>query len=101
MGARPRKLESDLPKRHKSWVVDYLHTLGHRESNMKQYVGPASADSAAPQLRQSPFASKSLLGMFLWCDPCLHHKIRNIAFWADHRIFLRSPYRLCPLGLVA
>jgi hypothetical protein len=25
---------------------------------MRQYVGPASADSAVPQLRQSPFASE-------------------------------------------
>jgi hypothetical protein len=29
----------------------------HRESSMKQYVKPASADSTALQLRQSPFAS--------------------------------------------
>ena len=57
MGAGPRKLESDLPKRHKSMVVDCLCTLVHRESSMKQYVRPASADSVAPQLRQSPFAS--------------------------------------------
>jgi hypothetical protein len=60
MGAGPRKLESYLPKRQKPKVVDCLHTLVHRESSMKQYVEvePASADSAAPQLRQSPFASK-------------------------------------------
>jgi hypothetical protein len=57
MGAGPRKLESDLPKRQKLKVVDCLRTLVHRESSMKQYVRPASADSAAPQLRQSPFAS--------------------------------------------
>jgi hypothetical protein len=57
MGAGPRKLECDLPKRQKPKVVDCLRTLVHRESSMKQYVRPASADSAVPQLRQSPFAS--------------------------------------------
>jgi hypothetical protein len=57
MGAGPRKLESDLPKRQKPKVVDCLRTLVHRESSMKQYVRPASTDSTAPQLRQSPFAS--------------------------------------------
>ena len=58
MGARPRKLENDLPKQLKSQVVDYLRILVRRESSMKQYVEPASADSVAPQLRQSPFASE-------------------------------------------
>jgi hypothetical protein len=91
MGVGPRKLESDLLKRQKPQVVDYLRILEHRESSMKQYVGPASADSAAPQL----------LGMFLWCGPCLHHRISNIAFLANPHIFLRSPCYLCPLGLVA
>jgi hypothetical protein len=57
MGAGPRKLESDLPKRQKPKVVDCLRNLVHRESSMKQYVRPTSTDSAAPQLRQSPFAS--------------------------------------------
>jgi hypothetical protein len=57
MGAGPKKLESDLPKRKKPKVVDCLRTLVHRASSMKQCVRPASADSAAPQLRQSPFAS--------------------------------------------
>jgi hypothetical protein len=57
MGAGPRKLESDLPKRQKLKVVDCLRTLVHRESSMKQYVRPVSADSASPQLQQSPFAS--------------------------------------------
>jgi hypothetical protein len=51
MGDGPRKLESDLPKRQKPQVVDYLRILVHRESSMKQYVGPASTDSTAPQLR--------------------------------------------------
>jgi hypothetical protein len=58
MEAGPRKLENDLPKQQKSKVVDYLRTLVGRESSMKQYVEPASADSAVPQLRQSPFASE-------------------------------------------
>jgi hypothetical protein len=58
VGARPRKLESGLPKRQRPWAVDYLHTLGHRENSMKQYVGPAWADSVVHQLRQSLFASE-------------------------------------------
>jgi hypothetical protein len=58
MEAGPRKLENDLPKQLKSQVVDYLCILVRRENSMKQYVEPASADSAAPQLRQSHFASK-------------------------------------------
>jgi hypothetical protein len=58
VGAEPRKLESGLPKQQRPWAVDYLCILGHRQSNMRQYVGPASADSVVPQLRQSPFASK-------------------------------------------
>jgi hypothetical protein len=41
-----------------SQVVDYLRILVRRENSMKQYVEPASADSTAPQLRQSPFASE-------------------------------------------
>jgi hypothetical protein len=45
MEAGPRKLESDLPKRQKTKVVDCLRTMVHRESSMKQYVRPASADS--------------------------------------------------------
>ena len=57
-GAGPRKLENDLPKQLKSQVVDYLRILVRRENSMKQYVEPASADSAAPQLWQSPFASE-------------------------------------------
>jgi hypothetical protein len=36
--------------------VDYLHILGRTENSMKQCVGLASADSAVPQLQQSPFA---------------------------------------------
>jgi hypothetical protein len=57
MGARPTKFESDLPKRQKPKVIDCLRTLVHMESSMKQYVRHALADSTAPQLRQSPFAS--------------------------------------------
>jgi hypothetical protein len=57
-GDGPRKLENDLLKQLKSQVVDYIRLLVRRESSMKQYVEPASADSAAPQLRQSPLASE-------------------------------------------
>jgi hypothetical protein len=57
MGAGRRKLVNDLPKQQKP-QVDYLRILVHRESSMKQYVRPASTDSAAPLLRQSPFASE-------------------------------------------
>ena len=57
-GAGPRKLENDLPKQQKPKVVGCLRTLVHRENSMKQYVKLASADSAALQLRQSPFASE-------------------------------------------
>jgi hypothetical protein len=53
----PRKLENDLPKQQKPKVVGCLRTLVHRESSMKQYVKPASADSVVLQLRPSPFAS--------------------------------------------
>jgi hypothetical protein len=58
VGAEPRKLESGSPKRQRPYAVDYLRTLGHRESSMRQYVGPASADSIVPQLWQSPLSSK-------------------------------------------
>jgi hypothetical protein len=57
MEARPRKLVNDLSKQQKP-QVDYLRILVHRENSMKQYVRPASADSTAPLLRQSPFASE-------------------------------------------
>jgi hypothetical protein len=57
MGAGPRKLVNDLPKQQKP-QVDYLRILVHRESSMKQYARPASADFAAPLLQQSPFASE-------------------------------------------
>jgi hypothetical protein len=57
MGAGPRKLVNDLPKQQKP-QVDYLRILVRRENSMKQYVRHASADSVAPLLRQSPFASE-------------------------------------------
>jgi hypothetical protein len=57
--AGPRKLENDLSKQQKTKVVGCLRTLVHRESSLKRYVKPASADSAVLQLRQSPFASES------------------------------------------
>jgi hypothetical protein len=57
MGDGPKKLVNDLPKRQKL-QVDYLRILTHRESSMKQYVRPVSANSVVPLLRQSPFASE-------------------------------------------
>ena len=57
MGAGPKKLVNDLPKQQKP-QVDYLCIPVHRESSMKQYVEPASADSVVLQLRRSPFASE-------------------------------------------
>jgi hypothetical protein len=46
VGAGPRKLESGLSKRQRSWAIDCLRTLGRRENSMKRYVEPASTDSA-------------------------------------------------------
>jgi hypothetical protein len=48
VGAEPRKLENGSSKQQRPYAVDYLHILGHRENNMRQYVGLASADSAVP-----------------------------------------------------
>jgi hypothetical protein len=47
MGARARKVVNDLPKQQKL-QVDYPCILVYRENSTKQYVRPASADSAAP-----------------------------------------------------
>jgi hypothetical protein len=60
VGAEPRKLESGLPKRQRPSAVDYLRTLGCRENNTKQYVGPAST------IR--PYLSFGNLFLFLNCD---------------------------------
>jgi hypothetical protein len=57
MGAGAMKLVNDLPKQQKL-QVDYPHILVYRGSSTKQYVGPASADSTALLLRQSPSASE-------------------------------------------
>jgi hypothetical protein len=57
VGVEARKLVNDLPKQQKL-QVDCPHILVCRESSTKQYVKPASADSAALLLRQSIFASK-------------------------------------------
>jgi hypothetical protein len=57
MGAGARKLVNDLSKQHKL-QVDYPRIMIYRESSTKQYVRPASADSVAPLLQQSPFASE-------------------------------------------
>jgi hypothetical protein len=55
--AGARKLVNGLPKQQKL-QVDCPHILVCRESGMKQYVGPASADSAKLLLWQSLFASE-------------------------------------------
>jgi hypothetical protein len=55
--AEARKLVNGLPKQQKL-RVDCPHTLVCRESGMKQYVGPASADFAGLLLQQSLFASE-------------------------------------------
>jgi hypothetical protein len=55
--AEARKLMNGLPKQPKL-QVDCPHILVCRESSMKQYVKPASVDSAGLLLRQSLFASE-------------------------------------------
>jgi hypothetical protein len=55
VGAEARKPVNGLPKRQKL-QVDCLHILVCRESGTKQYLRPASADSAGLLLRQSLFA---------------------------------------------
>jgi hypothetical protein len=57
VGADPTKLVNGLPKQQKL-SVGCPHILVCKESDTKQYVGLASADSAELLLRQSPFASK-------------------------------------------
>jgi hypothetical protein len=57
VGAGARELVNDLPKQQKL-QVNYPRILVYRESSMKQYVKPASADSAALLLWQSLFASE-------------------------------------------
>jgi hypothetical protein len=57
MGAEARKLVNGLLKQQKL-QVDCPHILVCRESGTKQYVRPASADSAGLLLRQSLFASE-------------------------------------------
>ena len=57
VGAEARKLVNGLPKQQKL-QVDCPHILVYRESGTKQYVRPASADSAGLLLRQSLFASE-------------------------------------------
>jgi hypothetical protein len=57
MGAGARKLVNDLSKQQRL-QDDYPRILVYRESSTKEYVRPASTDSAAPLLRQSPSASE-------------------------------------------
>jgi hypothetical protein len=55
--AGARKLVNGLPKQQKL-QVDCPHILVRRENSMKQYVKPASADSARLPLWQSLFVSE-------------------------------------------
>jgi hypothetical protein len=55
--AEARKLVNGLSKQQKL-QVDYPHILVCTESSMKQYVRPASANSAELLLRQFLFASE-------------------------------------------
>jgi hypothetical protein len=55
VGAEARKLVNGLSKRQKL-QVGCPHILVCRESGMKQYVGPASADSTGLLLRRSLLA---------------------------------------------
>jgi hypothetical protein len=57
VGDEARKLVNDLPKQQ-NMQVDCPHILVCRGSSTKQYVKPASDDSAALLLRQSLFASE-------------------------------------------
>jgi hypothetical protein len=57
VGAEARKLVNGLPKQQKL-QVDCPHTLVCKESDTKQYVKPASADSAGLLLQQFPFVSE-------------------------------------------
>jgi hypothetical protein len=57
VGAEAKKLVNGLPKQQKL-QDDCPHILVCRESDTKQYVRLALADSTELLLRQSPFASK-------------------------------------------
>jgi hypothetical protein len=57
VGAEAKKLVTGLSKQHKL-QVGCPHILVCKESGTKQYVKPASADSAELLLRQSLFASE-------------------------------------------
>jgi hypothetical protein len=57
VGARARRLVNGMPKQQKL-QVDCPHILVCKESGTKQYVKPASADSAGLLLQQSPFVSQ-------------------------------------------
>jgi hypothetical protein len=57
--AGPMHLVSGLPKQLMMWVVGCSHTRGSMGNSMKQYVGPASAESVVLRLQLFPFASES------------------------------------------
>jgi hypothetical protein len=50
----PMPLENDLPKQLMSWVASCPHVQGYMANNTRQYVRPASADSAVLRLQRSP-----------------------------------------------
>jgi hypothetical protein len=53
----PMQLESDLRKQLMLWAVSCPHTRQCMENSMKQYAGPALADSALLRLQLSLFVS--------------------------------------------
>jgi hypothetical protein len=55
----PMLLENDLLKQPMLWAIDLSHTQEYMENSMKQYAGPASADSALLRPQLSLFASGS------------------------------------------
>jgi hypothetical protein len=57
--AGPMQLVSGLPKKLMLWVVGCPHTRGCMGNSMKQYAGPASADSIMLRLQLFPFAYES------------------------------------------
>jgi hypothetical protein len=84
----PRKLESDLLRLQKPYVVGCLCIPGCMERSTKWYGGPALADSIVPWLQRFPFAFGSWPDTSSLCDPCSRHRKGKITSWADYRTFL-------------
>jgi hypothetical protein len=55
----PMQHENDLPKQLMLWATGCPHTLKRTENIMKQYAGPASADSIVLRLQLFLFVSGS------------------------------------------